>query len=109
MIKELQHKLKNMKIRGQPLDKLCGILGNMLVIPLFTVQLLTVIKRGKSTDYSILFILLQLLGTPEGGGALITGIVRKKLSLTIIGGYGVFYYLTILYYYLFPRTTAKIP
>jgi hypothetical protein len=108
MIKDIQHKLKNTTIKGYPIDKIMGAIADILVIPLFTIQLITVIKRGKSTDYSIFFILLQLFGTPEGGGALITGLVRKNWPLIIIGGYGVFYYLTILYYYLFPRVIANL-
>jgi hypothetical protein len=97
-------KLKNYKIKGYPLDMVLGTIANILVIPVFTTQLYKVITRGKATDYSILFILLQLLGTPEGGGAAITGIVKKNYNIFIIGMYGFIYYCIVLYYFLNPQS-----
>ena len=107
MIDELREKLKKIKIYGYPLSKLLGIIADILVIPIFTVQMFNIYKRGKASDYSLYFILLQLMGTPEGGGAAITGIVKNNTPLTIIGTYGFFYYCLVLYYYLYPRTTIN--
>lgn len=106
-IKNIQIYLKNVKVYNKPLDECLGLIGNILVIPVFTAQIIKVISRGKANDYSIFFILLQLIGSPEGGGALITGLIKKKYTITIIGGYGLIYYLIVLFYYLFPRNIAK--
>lgn len=104
MFEELREKLKKIKIYGYSLAEFLGIIADILVIPIFTVQMVNIYMRGKSSDYSLYFILLQLLGTPEGGGAAITGIVKDNTPLTIIGTYGFIYYLLVLYYYIFPRT-----
>jgi hypothetical protein len=103
MLEKTRNKLKNTTIKGYPLDSILGTIANLLVIPVFTIQIFKVISRGRAADYSLYFILLQLLGTPEGGGAAITGIVRKKRTLIIIGTYGFIYYCIVLYYYLYPR------
>jgi hypothetical protein len=107
MFNKIKEKLKNKKIKignEYSLSTVLGTIADILVIPIFTIQLIHIIKRGKSNDYSLYFILLQLIGTPGGGGALITGLITKQYTIAIIGGYALIYYLTVLYYYLFPRT-----
>lgn len=108
MLKELQKKLKETKIKNIPLDTVLGTIANILVIPVFTIQIITIIKRGKATDYSLYFILLQLIGTPEGGGAAITGFLKKQYSIAFIGTYGLIYHLIALYYYLYPKNIASL-
>tara|TARA_B100000242_G_C42764718_1_gene356262 strand:+ start:259 stop:396 length:138 start_codon:yes stop_codon:yes gene_type:complete len=44
-----------------------------------------------------------LIGTPEGGGALITGIFPKNIQLGVMGGFGLLYYCIALYFYLFSK------
>jgi hypothetical protein len=113
MIKKLQKKLKEKKIKididkEYSLSTVLGSIANILVIPIFTIQIINIIKRGKASDYSLYFILLQLIGTPEGGGALITGLIKSQYTIAIIGGYGFIYYLIVLFYYLFPRTKSLV-
>ena len=107
MLEELRKRLKEIEINRYSLDKVLGFIADVLVIPIFTVQMVNIYLRGKSSDYSLYFILLQLLGTPEGGGAFITGLVKNNIPLAIIGGYGFIYYLLVLYFYIYPRTKRK--
>jgi hypothetical protein len=102
-ITHLREYLKQVTIKGYPLYKVLEFIGNLIVIPAFTFQILKIIKLGRVTDFSKYFILLQLIGTPEGGGGLITGIIQNSWEISLFGGYGLLYYLVLTYFYLFPR------
>ena len=95
--------LKNLKIWGYKFEELIVHLALFIVIPSFSFQIYKLIRTGSAKDYSLYFILLQMLGTPEGGGAFITGIMTHNINLAITGGYGLFYYCIALFYYLYPR------
>ena len=102
-IEELRIKLKETKIGKFHLDEILPTLALIIVIPSFVFQILKLLKTQSAKDYSLYFILLQLIGTPEGGGALITGIFAKNIQLGVMGGFGLLYYCIALYFYLFSK------
>ncbi len=99
----IRKNLQNKQVYGMPLEKFLGLLANVLIIPILTIQMINVYTRGKASDYSIIFLLFRLFSTPRGAGGVVTGIVKNNPPIIIIGAYSVFYYLFILYFYLFPR------
>jgi hypothetical protein len=102
-LSKIRQKLKETKVYSYSLDEFMGILASILIIPLMSIQMIKTYKRGRANDFALMFLLLQILGTPQGGGGLITGIVKKNWQIGLIGTYSLFYYLFILYFYLFPR------
>ena len=100
-IKEFRNKLKNVKVMNMSLSDFIGVIATIIVIPVFTIQIINVVRRGRAKDYSLYYVLLQLIGTPEGGGGAISGIIRRDLPLAAMGLYGLFYYCVVLFYYLF--------
>ena len=102
-ISTIRKKLQNTYIGKYPLYKVLEFIANLFVIPAFTFQMFKIIRVGKVTDFSKYFIFLQLIGAPEGGGGFITGLVKRNWLVSLFGGYGLFYYLVLMYYYFFPR------
>ena len=102
-LEKLRQDLQSYKIFGYKLDIFLSYLA--LIIILFSVsnQIYKLFVTGSAKNYSLYFILLQLIATPEGGGAAITGYYHNNMQLLIMGAYGFIYYCIALYFYLNPR------
>ena len=90
---------KNIEILGIPftyIETLFGIATFVSLLP----QIYKIITTKSVKDYSLYFILLQLIGTPEGGGAGITGYMTGNKELLIMGILGFIYYAIALYFKL---------
>ena len=83
------------------------ILATAIFVISMLIQINKIIKTKSVKDYSLYFILLQLIGTPEGGGAGITGLVTNNKELLIMGILGFIYYFIALYFKLFSNNKTK--
>ena len=102
-LEHIRKTLKSTKIWNIKLEVLLNYLALFIIIISVSTQIFKLIKTGSAKNYSLYFILLQLIATPEGGGAAITGYVHNNHNLFIMGLLGFIYYSIALYYYLFPR------
>ena len=83
-LSKIRQRLKETKVYSYSLDEFMGILASILIIPLMSIQMIKTYKRGRANDFALMFLLLQILGTPQGGGGLITGIVKKNWQIASI-------------------------
>jgi len=96
-IERFRIRLKETKIGKYYLDEILPTLALFIVISSFMFQIFKLLKTRSAKDYSLFFILLQLIGTPEGGGALVTGILTKNIQLAIMGAFGFLYNVIALF------------
>ena len=106
-IEKFRIQLKEAKIFNYSLDKFLSYLALIIIVISITNQIYKLFKTGSAKNYSLYFILLQLIGSPEGGGAAITGYMINNKQLTIMGTYGFLYYCIALYFYLNPKQISK--
>jgi len=104
-IEEYRAKLKGIKILNLNLHDFLGIVAMIIMIISFTIQIRKLISTKDASDYSLWFILLQLVGSPEGGGGMIGGALISNYKLMVSGAYGFIYYCVALYYFLNKKKT----
>tara|TARA_B100000902_G_C27317729_1_gene922403 strand:- start:3 stop:332 length:330 start_codon:yes stop_codon:yes gene_type:complete len=104
---KIRYSLKNYKIYNINLIDILKFLATTVFVISALIQINKIIKTKSVKDYSLYFILLQLIGTPEGGGAGITGLVLGNKQLLIMGFLGFVYYFIALYFKLFGKNNKN--
>ena len=92
--------LRDFKLFNINLIDVLKLLATLVFIIAVIFQIYKILTTKSVKDYSLYFILLQLIGTPEGGGAGITGYMTGNKELLIMGILGFIYYAIALYFKL---------
>lgn len=98
---KIRKKLKNMKIFNYNLIFVLKTIATIIFVISMIIQMHKLISTKNAKDYSIYFILLQIIGIPEGGGGGIVGLIKNNIHLIIMGFFGFIYYCTALFIKLF--------
>tara|TARA_Y100000816_G_C26087146_1_gene573857 strand:- start:543 stop:857 length:315 start_codon:yes stop_codon:yes gene_type:complete len=102
-INTIRKNIKKKNIYGLSVVTILRYIASGIFIIAVLFQIKHLLKIKKANDYSLYFIILQIIGTPEGGGAAITGYMTKNYSLLVSGLFGFIYYIIALYFKLYPK------
>jgi len=106
-LETLRTKLKHFTVFNINLIDVLKLLATIVFVIVVTFQIYKILTTKSVKDYSLYFILLQLIGTPEGGGAGITGYMTGNKELLIMGILGFIYYAIALYFKLTTNRNSK--
>ena len=101
----IKHNIKNYTLYSINVINLSLIIASWLFIMIMLYEIYSFITSRKIItknieEFSYIFLLLSLFGTPEGGGAGISGYILGDKLLLLKGFICMLYYLIVLYYKL---------